>query len=73
VWSLTPVIDEFVDVFPEDLPDQLPPMCDIQRAIDLVSGASLPNLLHYRINPTERVELKRQVDELLEKGFIKKA
>ena len=67
------MIDEFADVFPEDLLDQLPPMCNIQHAIDLVLGASLPNLPHYRMNPTEHAELKRQVNELLEKGFIKES
>ena len=58
------MINEFADVFPEDLPDQLPPMRDIQHAIDLVPGASLRNLSHYRMNPTEHAELKKQVDEL---------
>jgi len=67
------MIDEFADVFLEDLPDQLPPMCDIQRTIDLVPKASLSNLPHYRMNPTEHAELNRQVDELLEKGFIKES
>jgi len=71
--EVAPVINEFTDVFPEHLPHQLPPMRDIQHAIDLVPGASLPNLPHYRMNPTEHVELKKQVDELLEKGFIKES
>jgi len=61
---------EFADVFPEDLPDELPPVRDIQHTIDLVLGVSLPNLPHYRMNPTEHVELKSQVDELLRKDFI---
>ena len=65
-----PIVREFSQVFPEELPDHLPPLRDIQHAIDLVPGATLPNLPHYRLNPTEHVELKRQVDELLNKGFI---
>ncbi|XP_072993886.1 LOW QUALITY PROTEIN: uncharacterized protein [Typha latifolia] len=67
------VIEEFPDVFPDDLPNELPPMRDIQHAIDFVPGASLPNLPHYRLNPTEHAELKRQVDELLRKDFLKES
>ena len=36
------VIDEFTDVFPKDLPDQLPPMRDIQHVIDLVRERVFP-------------------------------
>ena len=68
--EVTPMIAEFTDVFPEDLPDKFPLMHDIQHVIDLVLGASLPNLPHYRMNPTEHAELKRLVDELMRKCFI---
>ena len=51
------VLREFMDVFPEELPDHLLPMCDIQHAIDFVLGATLPNLPHYRMSPIEHAEL----------------
>jgi hypothetical protein len=43
----------------------------IEHQIDFVPGASFPNGPAYRSNPEETKELQRQVDELMEKGYIR--
>ena len=71
--AVQPILREFESVFPEDLPNTLPPLRDIQHAIDLVPRSTLPNLPHYCLHPSEHQELKRQVDDLLSKGFIRES
>lgn len=53
------LIDQYMDVFPADLPSRLPPFRGIEHQIDLVPGASLPNKPAYRTNPFETKELQR--------------
>ena len=65
------LLDDFVDIVSDELPSELPPLIDIQHAIDLVPGSQLPNLPHYRMNPKERDELNRQLKGLLESGFVR--
>ena len=47
------LLDDFVDMVPDELPSELPPLRYIRHAIDLVPGSQLPNLPHYRMNPKE--------------------
>lgn len=66
-----PLIAEFSDVLPEEIPPGLPIMRDIQHCIDFLPGSSIPNKPAYRMNPKEYDELHKQVTELLDKGLIR--
>ncbi|XP_070676338.1 uncharacterized protein [Malus domestica] len=63
------VIKYFPDVFPEDLPG-LPPDREVEFVIDLLPGTNPISLTPYRKAPAELRELKVQLQELVDKGFI---
>ena len=65
-----PVVNEFYDVFPEDLPG-LPPDREIEFEIELAPGTEPISIAPYRMAPAEIKELKMQMEELLSKGFVK--
>nr|GFB68229.1 putative reverse transcriptase domain-containing protein [Tanacetum cinerariifolium] len=65
-----PVICEFPDVFPEDLP-RLPPPRQVELEIKLVPRAAPVARAPYRLAPSEMKELAKQLQELLDKGFIR--
>ncbi|KAK9149030.1 hypothetical protein Scep_007787 [Stephania cephalantha] len=64
-----PVVCEFPDVFPAELPG-LPPSREIDFIIDLVLGTKPISVPPYRMAPKELEELRGQLDELLELGLI---
>ena len=63
-------MNEFVDVFPEDLPG-IPPEREIEFGIDLLPDTQPISIPPYRMAPAELKELKEQLKDLLEKGFIR--
>ena len=65
-----PVVRDFKVVFPEDLPG-LPPDREIEFEIDLVPGTAPISKAPYRMAPAELKELHTQLQELLDKGFIR--
>nr|GFA53301.1 putative reverse transcriptase domain-containing protein [Tanacetum cinerariifolium] len=70
--AMFPLLEEFFDVFHDELPDALQPLCDIQHHIDLEPSLQLPNRPHYRLRPREHEELRRKVEEFISKGHIRK-
>ena len=67
------LLQEFDDMFLEEIPNGLPPIRGIEHQIDFIPGASIPNRPAYRSNPEETKELQRQVSELMEKGYVRES
>ncbi|XP_022019554.1 uncharacterized protein LOC110919591 [Helianthus annuus] len=64
------IVNKFPDVFPEELPG-LPPKREIEFRIELSLGAKPVAKAPYRLAPTEMRELMTQLQDLLDKGFIR--
>jgi hypothetical protein len=65
-----PVVCEYPDVFPDDLPG-MPPDRDVEFVIELQPGTAPISKRPYRMPPKELTELKIQLQELLDKGYIR--
>jgi hypothetical protein len=65
-----PVVCDYPDVFPDEL-SGMPPDRDIEFAIELHPGTAPISKRPYRMPPAELAELKKQLQELLDKGFIR--
>lgn len=62
--KVQPLLDEFTDVVPKEIPLVLPPIRDI---------VMLPNKVAYRMSYIEHIKLQRQVNELILKGLVKES
>ncbi|KAI3808946.1 hypothetical protein L1987_24909 [Smallanthus sonchifolius] len=65
-----PIVNHFEDVFPDELPG-VPPEREVEFGIDLIPGAKPVAKALYRLAPPEMKELMEQLQELLDKGFIR--
>jgi hypothetical protein len=64
------VVSDFLEVFLEELPG-MPPKRKVEFAIELIPGTAPISKRAYRVSGPELVELKKQIDELSEKGYIR--
>ena len=67
------LLQEFEDVFPEEISKGLPLIQGIEHQIDFVHGATISNRLAYRSNPEKTKGLQKQVGELMEKGYVRES
>jgi hypothetical protein len=65
-----PIVCEYPDVFPDELPG-MPPAKDVEFVIELQPGTAPISKRPYRMPPKELAELKNQLQELLDKGYIR--
>jgi hypothetical protein len=65
-----PIVCEYLDIFPDDLPG-MPPDRDIEFIIELQPGTAPISKRSYRMPPNKLAELKIQLQDLLDKGFIR--
>nr|KYP36401.1 Transposon Ty3-G Gag-Pol polyprotein [Cajanus cajan] len=64
------VVRDFADIFPDEVPG-LPPVRELEFSIDLVPSAGPVSVAPYRMAPAELVELKGQLEDLLEKRLVR--
>jgi len=69
--EIASVLQQFEDVMPPQLPKKLPPRRAIDHRIELVSGAKPPSQAPYRMSPRELAELRKQLEELIDSGFVR--
>ena len=59
------MLDEFIDIVMDDLPNNLPPVRSIIHHIYLIFRTILPKKVAYRLNPKENGEITNQVQDCL--------
>ncbi|XP_074315595.1 uncharacterized protein LOC141651798 [Silene latifolia] len=71
--EVRPLLEQYQDVFPAELPSGLPPLRGIEHQIHLVPESVLPNRPAYRCDPNAARELQKQINELMNKGFVRES
>ena len=64
------MVHEFLEVFPDEIP-YVPPEREVEFSIDLVPGTRHVSMAPYMMSASELSELKKQLEELLKKKFVR--
>src|SRR5256885_3135 len=63
-------MNKYSEIFPKELPNELPPVRSIDHTIETIPGTEPSSQPTYHLSQVEMAELKKQLDDLLNKGFI---
>jgi hypothetical protein len=66
-------LEEFANIVVDELPRSLPHIRSVSHHIDLIPRASLPKKEAYKLTPQENEEVKRQVQDLMDKGLVRES
>ena len=67
------VLNEHVDILVNDFPNELPLVRSISHHIDLILGASFQNKDAYMMTSKEKLEIRNQVQDILDKGLVRES
>lgn len=67
------VLQDYKDVFHEEVPDGLPPLIGIEHQIDFLLETIIPYRPAYRCNSKETKELQRKIEDLMKKGYVRES
>ena len=65
------VLGKYKDVLTNELPQELPPKREVDHKIEVISGSEPPSNAPYQLNQKELLELKKQLNDLLSRGYIR--
>jgi hypothetical protein len=71
--AIANLLQEFKDIFSAEISPGLPPLREIEHQINLIPSASLPNRAANMTNPEETKKIQRQVQELLDNGYVRES
>lgn len=66
-------MDKYCVIIVDGFPNELPPIRIISHHIDLIPGENIPNRVAYKMTPTKNEDVRKQVQELLDKRLIKES
>ena len=69
--KLSHIIQQYRDIFPEQLPQGIPPKRVVEHSIKIEPGSKPSYRPPYRLGPAEQDELEKQINDLLAQGFIR--